>query len=150
MAEKMTVEGLAYEESFTMTGAEDFGIDMQSALSGATPIPPEAVRINVAFEGALTGPKLEGKITGTDYVLLRGDGTGELDVHAVINTADGARISFYADGVAGIAEGKVALRENVTLRTANPKYAWVNRVQLWATGEMDLATGKATLKGYIA
>jgi hypothetical protein len=150
MGEKLAVRELLYEETLTMTGSTDFGIDMESALSGATPIPPEGVRIDVAFAGELTGPKLAGKILGTDYVLLRGDGVIKLDVRAVIDTTDGQRIAFRADGVSNVTGGKATLRENVALHTASPRYAWVNKAQFWATGETDLATGKGTLKGYLA
>ncbi len=35
------------------------------------------------------------------------------------------------------------LRENVTLTTAEPGYAWVNSLQIWAGGTVDLAKGEA-------
>lgn len=152
MPETISVQELVYDETIQSTGMTDFGIDMQSVLSDPQAIPPEGVRIDGTFEGELTGPKLKGKIAGTDYMLLRGDGVGKLHVHAVITTDDGERIAFYADGIAIPQAGSliVPLRENVTLHTAAPKYSWVNRLQFWATGETDLSTGKTTLKGYSA
>ena len=150
MSENMGVRELVYDETFAMTGTVDFGIDLATALSGAKPLPPQGVRVNVSFEGELTGPRLKGKITGTDYVLMRADGVVKLDVHAVIAAPDGARIAFRADGVADIQGTTAHLRENVTLHTTAPAYAWVNRLQLWATGESDLVSGKARLKGYAA
>ncbi len=152
MSETMSVQELVYDETIQLTEMADFGIDMQSALSGAKAIPPEGVRVNVAFEGELTGPKLKGKIVGTDYLLLRGDGVAKLNVQAVITTDHGERIAFYADGVFIPQEGSPIgqVRENVTLHTAAPKYSWVNRLQFWATGQADLSTGKVTLKGYSA
>ena len=152
MSETMSIQELVYEETFQMTGETHFGIDMQSALSGAQAIPPEGVRVDVTCEGELTGPKIKGKIAGTDYVLMRGDGVSKLHVHAVITTDDGERIACYGDGIAALEPGSpvVQLRENVTLHTASAKYAWVNRLQFWATGESDLSTGIAALKGYSA
>ena len=148
----MSVQELVYEETFQLTGETHFGIDMQSALSGAQEIPPEGVRFDITFAGELKGPKLKGKIVGTDYVLMRGDGLPILHVHAVITTDDGERISFFGDGSATLVPGTpvVQLRENVTLHTAAAKYAWVNRQLFWATGKTDLSAGQATLKGYSA
>jgi hypothetical protein len=78
-----------------LTGETHFGIDLQSALSGAQAIPPEGVRVDVTFEGEFTGPKIKGTIAGTDYVLMRGDGVSRLHAHAVITTDDGERIAFH-------------------------------------------------------
>jgi hypothetical protein len=152
MSETMSVQELVYEEIIQSTGETHFGIDMQSALSGAQEIPPEGVRFDITFAGELTGPKLKGKIVGTDYVLMRGDRLPTLHVHAVITTEDGERISFFGDGIAILEPGSpvMQLRENVTLHTAAAKYAWVNRQLFWATGGTDPSTGQATLKGYSA
>ncbi len=152
MSETMPVQELAYDAAVQLTGEINFGIDMKSAMADPKAIPPEGVRVDVPFEGELTGPKLKGKIAGTDYLLLRGDGIAKLDIHAVITTDDGERIAFYGDGVGIAQEGSstVQLRENVTLHTASPKYSWVNRQQFWATGQVDLSNGKITVKGYSA
>jgi len=150
MSATMEVQEHIYDETFQMTGVSDFGFDMQSAVSGAKPIPPAGVRIDVSFEGELTGPRLKGKIAGTDYLLMRADGVTRLNVHAVITTDDGERIAFYADGVATVEGSMSQLRENVTLHTASAKYAWVNSRQFWATGVTDLTTGQAKLQGFSA
>jgi len=152
MTVNMPVKELAYEETLQLTGETDFGIAMAAAMSGEQAIPPEGLRFDSTFVGELTGPKLSGKVEGIDYVLMRGDGIVKLHAHAVITTTDGDRISFFADGTAVVGEGTpiAQLRENVVLHTACPEYAWVNREQFWATGELDLSTGKGTLKGYMA
>jgi hypothetical protein len=152
MPETMSVQELIYNETAQITGQIDFGIGMQPVLSGAQEIPPEGLRFDLGFAGELTGPKLRGKIAGTDYVLLRGDGVAKLHIHAVITTDDGERIAFYGDGVAIVQPGssKMQVRENVTLHTAASKYSWVNRLQIWVTGQGDLSTGQLTLKGYSA
>jgi hypothetical protein len=41
------------------------------------------------------------------------------------------------------------LRENVTLTTAEPDYAWVDALQIWARGTVDLAKGEAYVTGYV-
>ena len=152
MSETMSVQELIYNANIQITGQTDFGVDMQSALSDIQKVPPEGLRFDVEVEGELKGPKLIGKIAGTDYVLLRGDGVARLHVHAVITTNDGKRIALYADGVAIVQPDspKMQLRENVTLQTASPEYSWANRLQIWATGQGDLSTGLISLKGYSA
>jgi hypothetical protein len=147
----MPVEELVFEETLQLTGETNFGVDMQSAMSGAQPIPPEGLRFDLPYQGELTG-KIAGKIAGTDYALLRGDGVGILHVHAVITTTDGERIALYADGVALFEPGSpiAQLRENVTLFSASAKYSWVNRMRFWATGQMDLTASKGVLMTYTA
>jgi hypothetical protein len=67
------------------------------------------------------------------------------------NLADGGKVSMFADGVASIdAKGIVQLRENVTLKSSYPAYAWVNSIVVWGVGTVNLATGKVRVKGYKA
>ncbi len=40
------------------------------------------------------------------------------------------------------------LRENVTLTTSEPAYAWVNPLQIWGPGTVDLAKGEVHITGY--
>jgi hypothetical protein len=82
----------------------------------------------VAFEGSATGPKLDGTIKGVDYINIRADGRVELHIHGEITTNDNQKIALFADGVATPQEGSpiLQLRENVTLTTSSPAYAWVN------------------------
>ena len=152
MSTKAPVQELLYEANFQLTGETHFGIDMQTALSGGSPIPPEGLRFDVPFAGEIKGDKLSGKIEGIDYVLLRGDGIVILHIHAVITTDDGERIAFFGEGVATPQQDSpiVELRESVCLQTASPTFAWLNKVHIWATGPLDLSTGKATVKGYVA
>jgi hypothetical protein len=41
------------------------------------------------------------------------------------------------------------LRENVTLTTSHPD-SWVNAIQVWAPGTVDLAKGEIRVRGYAA
>ncbi len=152
MSAKIDVQELVYKAKLQITGETDFGISLQAALSDPTSIPPEGVRVDIPVTGQIDGPRVKGKISGTDYLFMRGDGVSKLHVHAVIETDDGARISLFADGVATMMEGvpKAKLSENVSLHTAAAKYVWVNRVQIWATGETDLTNGQITLEAYAA
>ncbi len=139
-----------YTYDVEVTGMTDFGVGLQAILSGEQKIPPQGLRIDVAFEGHAVG-RLAGRVRGVDYARMRADGRIDLDIRAVIETESGARIALAADGV-GVprAEEPVAdLWENVTLDTAAEELAWVNTRQVWAVGTVNFATGKIRVEGYL-
>ena len=74
----------------------------------------------------------------------------QLNIHAEIMTEDGKKIALAADGVAIPAEGSPVfqLRENVTLTSNHPEYSWVNPIQVWAPGTVDMSKGEIRIKGY--
>ena len=129
-----------------------YGVDLDALLAGQIPPPPEGARLDAAFEGVLGGPKLKGTISGTDYAHVRADGRIQLHMHAEITTEDGAKIAFFADGVANPEEGTGNLQEryNITLTTSSPAYSWVNQLQVWAQGTVDMTKNEADVKGYAA
>jgi hypothetical protein len=138
-----------YEYVLDVTGVTDHGMTMEAVLSGQVPIPPQGVRLDVAFAGRATG-RLAGRVRGVDYVRMRADGRIDLDIRATIETDDGHRIALAADGVATPRAGEPVadLVENVTLDTAAEPYAWINARQVWATGTVDFAAGKVHIEGY--
>ena len=139
-----------YSYDLEVTGVTDFGVTLHAILSGGVPIPPQGVRIDVAFEGPCLG-RLAGRVRGVDYARVRADGRIDLDIRAVIETEDGRRIALSADGVAmpRAAEPVADLAENVTLSTAAEPYAWVNTRQVWAVGTVDFAAGKIHIDAYL-
>ena len=143
---------LLYEYTVKLTGITDYGIAFDALMSKQAAPPPEGARFDVAFEGMSIGPKLKGKVTGVDHLRIRADGRFELHIHAQIVTDDGARIALFADGVALSREGSsiADLRENVTLSTSSKDHLWVNRLQVWATGTVDLGEQVVRLKGFAA
>jgi hypothetical protein len=102
------------------------------------------------IEGPVVGQKLQGTVKGIDYLHIRPDGRGQLHIHGEITTEDGKKISLSADGVAFFKDGPPIgeLRENVTLTTSEPDYAWVNPLQIWAPGTVDLAKMEVHITGY--
>ena len=104
------------------------------------------------FEGPVTGVEAErdGHRTWITFV-IRADGRAQLNIHAEITTEDGKKIALAADGVA-IPEGRIKpvfqLRENVTLTTNHPEYAWVNPIQVWAPGTVDVSKREIRIKAY--
>lgn len=139
-----------YTYDLNITGVTDFGISLGDITSGRTAIPPQGARFNVAFEGPVSG-RIQGRVTGVDYLCLRADGRFDLDIRAVIETADGCRIALSATGAAVPRPGGpiAELAENVTLTTTAPAYAWVNARQIWGPGTVNLATGAIHVDGYM-
>lgn len=139
-----------YEYSLDVTGVTDYGITLEAILSGQTPVPPQGVRLDVAFEGRATG-RLAGRVHGVDFTRMRADGRIDLDIRAVIETDDGHRIALSADGVATprASEPVADLLENVALTTAASGYEWVNTRQVWGVGTVDFAAGKIHIEAYM-
>jgi hypothetical protein len=151
MSEQMPGE-LIYEYTANITGVTSYGApDLGALLSGAAAPPPQGAWYDVAFEGPVVGQKLRGSVKGIDYLHVRPDGRGQLHIHGEITTEDGKKIALTADGVAIFKEGPPIgdLRENVTLTTSEPDYAWVNPLQIWAPGTVDLAKGEVHIRGYV-
>lgn len=141
-----------YEYTAQFTQVVEYGASSDAVLSGQAPPPAEGARFDVYFEGPVTGSKVAGTVKGVDYLHIRADGRGQLHIHAEITTEDGKKIALAADGVAIPEAGTPVyqLRENVTLTTNHPEYAWVNPIQVWAVGTADLSKGEVRLTGYAA
>jgi hypothetical protein len=139
-----------YEYDLDVSGMTDYGIPLDAILSGQVQIPPQGVRIDVAFEGRAVG-RLAGRVRGVDYTRMRPDGRIDLDIRATIETAAGHRIALSADGVAmpRATEPIADLLENVTLSTAVAEYAWVNTRQVWGVGTVDFAAGRIRIEAYM-
>ena len=148
-----TIPGaLIYEYTARFTDVTSYGIALADVFAGVIAPPPEGLRSDVGFEGPVSGPALRGTVTGVDYGNLRADGRAELHIHACISTEDGKNIALAADGVATVENGSpvAQLRENVTLTTSEPSYAWLNPLQIWATGTADFAAGEIHVTAYTA
>lgn len=139
-----------YEYILDVTGVTDFGITLEAILSGQAPVPPQGVRLDVAFDGRATG-RLAGRVHGVDFTRMRADGRIDLDIRAIIETDDGHKIALSADGVASprASEPVADLFENVSLTTAAGDYQWVNARQVWGVGTVDFAAGKIRIEGYM-
>jgi hypothetical protein len=120
-------------------------------------IGPTAAGLRVNFYvtgGSVTGPQIKGLLrpVGGDWLTLRPDGIGILDVRATLETNDGALIDIAYTGVGDLGEDgyerflRGDLPERVPLRvaprflTAHPDYLWINRLQGINIGEVNLAT----------
>jgi hypothetical protein len=120
----------------------------------------EGVRVT---SGKISGPKLHGKLrpTGGDWLTLRTDGVGILDVRVTFETDDGALIGVSYTGVADLGEDGHArflagepppsglpLRVVPRCQTSHPAYAWLNRLQRLGIGEAFLERGEVRYDVY--
>ena len=113
---------------------------------------PEGVRVNFYVTGGeIKGPKVYGKFrpVGADWLLLRTDGVGILDVRATIETREEALIYAAYSGVLDLGEEgydrflrgelplTVPLRVVPRFLTAHPDLQWLNRLQCLGIGEFN-------------
>jgi hypothetical protein len=146
----ITAGELVYEADIQFTEMVEYGVSMEAISSGKIPLPLEGARFDQVFDGELHGPKLSGKISGTDHLYVRADGLFQLHLHARVTTEDGVNISFSSEGVSLHIEGEKAtqLRATVSLFTSSETYKWVNILQVWALGTLDPIKGKAFVRAY--
>ena len=101
-------------------------------------------QITVFRSGRFEGPKLKGEVLpgGGDWLLLRPDGAGELNVRATLQTDDDALIYLTYSGIfdappevfARIVQGQQVPRDQYYwytvpfFQTSAEKYAWLNKV----------------------
>lgn len=139
-----------YEYTLQVTGMVEYGASFQDIIGGQSPPPPGGLRVDVAFDGPVTG-RLSGSVVGVDYITIRADGRVDLDIKADITTDDGEKIALAASGVGIPQPGTptALLRENVRLTTASEGYAWVNPLQIWGVGSVDFSTGKINVSAYL-
>jgi hypothetical protein len=116
---------------------------------------PEGLRMNFYVTGGtFQGPRCKGTVVpvGGDWLTIRTDGVGILDVRATLKTEDDALIYIAysgvldvgTDGYAKALEGKlpdvIDLRVASRMHTANPKYQWLNRLQFVQFGDAKPGT----------
>jgi hypothetical protein len=140
---------LVYEYALQVTRVAEYGISADALFSGQLP-PPEGARLDLHLDGTLTGPRFAGTVKGVDYLYFRPDGRAELHIHAEITTQAGRTIALAAGGVAIRQEASSVfqLRENVSLMTHYAEHSWVNQIQIWAQGTVDVSDGDVRVKGY--
>lgn len=95
---------------------------------------------------------MNGTVKGIDYIEFRVDARAELHIHAEITIEDGKKIALFADGVAIPEKGSPIfhLRENVMLTCNHPELSWVNSIQIWAAGTVDVSTGQVRVTAHAA
>jgi hypothetical protein len=143
---------LIYKAEIDFTDVVDYGVSMEALTSGSVTVPLAGARYDQTFEGTLNGPRLSGKISGTDYLYVRADGLFQLHLHARVTTEDGINIAMSSEGVSIQVEAErlTQLRATVSLFTASETCYWLNRLRLWAVGTLDPVMGEALVRAYAA
>jgi len=119
---------------------------------------PEGILNDCAFTGGeVTGPQMRGSLRpeGWGRFLVRTDGVGIVDVHASIDTEDGALVAvmyygrldlgedgyptYLQSGLEGFLPGDIQLRLSLHFHTTHSNYRWLNRVQGLGIGLIELA-----------
>ena len=123
----------------------------------------EGLRINVyVTAGEISGAKMRGRLrtVGGDWLSLRPDGIGVLDVRATMEMENGALIYTTYGGIAdlgpdgyerflaGNPPAKVPLRIAPRYYTAHADYLWLNRLQCIGIGEVDMQQMRVTYDIY--
>ena len=126
---------------------------------------PEGIRANFYFSGGtFEGPRMRGNVlpVGADYLLLRTDGIGILDVRATFETHDGALIYAPYSGILDTGPDgyerflrnelprTMPLRNVPRFQTAHSAYAWLNRLQCFGIGQCDLEQNRVAYDLYTA
>lgn len=140
---------LLFNESLQLTGIIEYGIQWDQLITGQTALPPQGTRFDITFEGSFEGPEIAGTIKGTDYLTVRADGRFMLDIYATITTDDGEQIPIYEEGVVTLSDdGMAKLQLNMKFNTVSPKYAWLNKMQVWGLGRIDMSRGEVNVQAY--
>ena len=86
--------------------------------------------------GSFEGDRLRGKVLagGGDWVSAKADGTFELDLRVTLETEDGALIHMTFTGVRN--DANHYFRTLPRFETAEPKYAFLNRLLAVGIGEI--------------
>jgi hypothetical protein len=130
----MPETSLPVEHLFTLTAA--------TQTAGLITNGPQGTRVVVGVTGgSFEGPRLKGTIKGPggDWVTLRADGSGRLDVRLLLETDDGALILMQYHGI--FTDGATRIRSTPLFETGDERYAWLNSVQsvgLGSVGDGDV------------
>lgn len=110
--------------------------------------------------GEIRGPKINGKVSGGDWMLLRRDGVGVAESRISYETDNGARLlsryygifdlgpNGYARAVRNEFDPQPPLVLAPQFITTHPNYLWLNRLQCIAVGRANMSELVARLDIY--
>ena len=94
----------------------------------------------VTIEGARLRASLKGR-AAADWLVVGPDGTGTLDVRALLETHDGALVYVQYPGRVGLAAGAGApVYATPRFETGDVRYRWLNKIQAVGKGDFDGTT----------
>jgi hypothetical protein len=126
-------------------------VNLSAQRIGAT---PDGYRVNFGFiDGRMVGPGINAVVQpqGGDWMCVRPDGIGVVDIKLTLRTQEGALIfeqaggvfdtgpDGYAQMVAGTLSGAPPLYVTPIWSTAHPDWTWLNRQQGIGLGRVRMA-----------
>jgi hypothetical protein len=123
-------------------------VQLRAEVVGLT---PQGYRINFfVVRGEAHGPRLHGRVRpqGGDWMCIRPDGVGEVDIKITYETPDGALLleqsggvfdlgpEGYANVVRGVYTGAPPFFATPTYVTAHPHWQWINQLQCFGFGRV--------------
>jgi hypothetical protein len=141
-----------------------YTVDLKAPPEVIGPV-PEGIRANFYITGGkIEGPRLRGEVlpVGADWLLLRRDGIGRVDVRATLRTHDGALIYGAYTGLVDLGEDgydrflsgdlppSFPIRVAPIYQTAHPAYLWLNRLQCLNVGHVDLGRNRVSYDVFAA
>ena len=123
-------------------------VNLSAEVLGAT---PEGYRINFYVnDGWIRGPRIDARVRpeGGDWMCIREDGIGEVNITITYETSDGALILERAGGVLDLGPegydkvvrgdftGSPPFYATPKWSTANPSWLWLNRCQGFGVGHV--------------
>ena len=119
------------------------GYAFEATMTRVVPIGlvPEGLRLNAHYQGKITdGPLTGDTVDGVDYLLLRPDGVGVIDVRQVFSGAGGRTVTSRAHGYLTPLGPLPPLEE-----LADPAFAWPD-AEMPMHGAVDLRTAAPELQ----
>jgi hypothetical protein len=117
-----------------------FTITAKTQTAGLIANGPQGARVVVGVTGGtFEGPQLKGTIKGPggDWVTLRPDGSGRLDVRLLLETDDGALILMQYSGI--YTDGATRIRSTPLFETGDERYTWLNGLHTVAVNQFSLS-----------
>jgi len=95
---------------------------------------------SAVMEGERLTAKLKGQ-AAADWLIVGPDGTGTLDVRALMETDDGALIFVQYNGRVDVSAGGAApTYATPRYETGDDRYRWLNKIQAVAKGQLNGST----------
>ena len=119
---------------------------MVAELAAPFMLPETPVGNRIIFEvvsGTVEGERIRAKMkgnAGADWLRVGPDGTGTIDVRALVETDDGALVFIQYEGRVDSNSPSGPIYIAPKLETGDDRYRWLNRVQAVGKGFFDGAT----------
>jgi hypothetical protein len=140
---------LIYEYRPQITQVVEYGASADAVLSGQTP-PAEGARFDFYLEGPVSGPKPKGRSGAWTTFTFAPTAAPSSTFTGRSRPRTGRRSHWKREAwrFGKKAPRSSSSREHVSLVTNHPELSWVNLIEVWARGVVDVSTGQVHVEGY--